>query len=93
MGFTAERVAERWKVSRADQDAFALDSQQKAVAAWKAGKFADEVVPIDVEQVSWEGSEKTVKTVRFDRDELPRPEGDWAVELELDGLLLLTRIR
>src|SRR5213076_476530 len=40
MGFTAERVADRWKISRADQDAWALGSQQKAAAAIGAGKFA-----------------------------------------------------
>ena len=48
MGFTAERVAERWKVSRADQDAWALGSQQKAAAAWQAGRFDDQIVPIPV---------------------------------------------
>jgi acetyl-CoA acyltransferase len=45
MGITAEKVAERWNVSRADQDAFALASHQKAIAAINAGEFADEIVP------------------------------------------------
>ena len=45
MGITAEKVAERWKVSRADQDAFALASHRKALAAIAAGEFADEIVP------------------------------------------------
>jgi acetyl-CoA acyltransferase len=46
MGITAENVAKRFGVSRADQDAFALRSQQKAAAAQKAGKFDDEIVPV-----------------------------------------------
>jgi acetyl-CoA acyltransferase len=45
MGITAEKVAEQWKVSREDQDAFALASHQKALAATAAGEFADEIVP------------------------------------------------
>ncbi|RTZ43250.1 acetyl-CoA C-acyltransferase [Candidimonas sp. SYP-B2681] len=48
MGLTAEQVATRWKVSREDQDAFALQSHQRAIAAQKAGEFADEILPIDV---------------------------------------------
>ncbi len=48
MGLTAEKVAERWKVSREDQDAFALASHQKALAAQQAGDFKDEISPIDV---------------------------------------------
>src|SRR3954467_4284163 len=52
MGFTAEGVAERWKITREDQDRWALGSQQKAVRAWSENRFADQVVPIPVEQVS-----------------------------------------
>ena len=48
MGLTAEKVATQWKVSREAQDAFALASHQKALAAQKAGEFADEITPIDV---------------------------------------------
>ncbi len=48
MGLTAEQVATRWKVSREDQDAFALRSHQRAIAAQKAGEFSDEMLPIDV---------------------------------------------
>ena len=48
MGETAENVAERWSVDRAAQDAFALASQQKAVAAIEAGRFDDQIVPITV---------------------------------------------
>ncbi len=48
MGLTAEQVALRWKVSREDQDAFALRSNQRAIAGQQAGEFADEILPIDV---------------------------------------------
>src|SRR3546814_15584468 len=45
---TAEQVATQWKVSREDQDAFALQSHQRALAAQQAGEFTDEILPIDV---------------------------------------------
>jgi 3-oxoadipyl-CoA thiolase len=50
MGETAERVAQKYEVSREDQDAFALRSHQRAVAAQKAGRLAEEIVPVDVPQ-------------------------------------------
>jgi acetyl-CoA acyltransferase len=68
MGITAENVAKRFNISRADQDAFALRSQQKAAAAQKAGAFADEIVP--VKATRYEGG-KHVDVV-FDRDEMVR---------------------
>ncbi|SCC92169.1 3-ketoacyl-CoA thiolase [Thiomonas sp. X19] len=48
MGLTAEKVAQQWKVSREQQDAFALQSHQRAMAAFAAGEFSDEIVPIDI---------------------------------------------
>lgn len=48
MGLTAERVARQWKVSREDQDAFALESHRRAVAAQDSGEFRDEILPIDI---------------------------------------------
>jgi len=48
MGLTAEQVAQQWKVSREDQDAFALQSHQRALAAQKAGEFTDEILPLDI---------------------------------------------
>ncbi len=48
MGLTAEKVAAQWKVSREAQDAFALASHQKALAAVAAGEFSDEITPVDV---------------------------------------------
>jgi 3-oxoadipyl-CoA thiolase len=65
MGETAENVAERWNVSRERQDAFALESQQRAVAAIEAGRFADQLVPVEVP-----GRKGEVTVV--DRDEHPR---------------------
>jgi acetyl-CoA C-acetyltransferase len=50
MGITAENVAKQYEISRADQDALALASQQKAVVAQDAGKFVDEIVPITIPQ-------------------------------------------
>jgi acetyl-CoA C-acetyltransferase len=65
MGLTAENVAEQFDVSREAQDDFAFASQQKAQAAMEAGKFKDEIVPVEVPQ--WDGS-----TVTFDTDEHPK---------------------
>jgi len=73
MGFTAERVAARWGITREAQDAFALASQQKAAAAQAAGRFREEIVPIEVERVRWHGAERTAELVTFDTDELVRP--------------------
>ena len=74
MGFTAERVADRWKVSRADQDAWALRSQLKAAEAMKNGSFDSQIVPVPVERVTWKGTEKQVQALEFAKDELVRAE-------------------
>src|SRR6185503_17140301 len=58
MGFTAERVADRWKVTREDQDRWALGSQQKAARALKENAFDGQIAPVPVEQVAWDGAEK-----------------------------------
>jgi 3-oxoadipyl-CoA thiolase len=50
MGETAENVAEQWKVSREDQDAFALRSHQRSVAAWSEGRYDSTVVPVEIPQ-------------------------------------------
>ncbi|WP_027881292.1 thiolase family protein [Meiothermus rufus] len=72
MGFTAERVAQRWGVSREDQDAWALRSHQKALEAQARGAFDGQIVPIPVKKVSWKGSKKSVEEWLFRKDELPR---------------------
>jgi acetyl-CoA acyltransferase len=74
MGFTAERVAERWKVTREDQDRWALESQQKAARAWTDKRFDGQVVPVPTEKVTWKGAKKEKCATTFERDELPRPE-------------------
>lgn len=61
MGVTAENVAEKYGVSREDQDAFALESQRKAAAAWEAGAFENEVVAVTVPPVN-KRAEATVVT-------------------------------
>ncbi len=69
MGLTAENLARQYEVTRAEQDAFALRSHRRAAAAQDAGKFDDEIVPLDVELTLGEGSSaKTYKTT-FDQDE------------------------
>jgi 3-oxoadipyl-CoA thiolase len=67
MGQTAENVAEQYGVSRADQDAFAVRSQQKAARARAAGRFAPEIAPLDIPQRKGEAK-------RVDTDEFIRPE-------------------
>ncbi len=64
MGTTAENVAQKWQITRAEQDAFAAASQQKAEAAQKAGRFKDEIAPVTI---------KTRKgDVVVDSDEYPK---------------------
>ena len=72
MGFTAERVATRWNITREMQDQYALGSQQKAAAAWSKNVFAGEIVPVKVQKVRWKGSKKNVEEMEFITDELVR---------------------
>ncbi len=66
MGITAENIAERWKISREEQDEFAAWSQQKAERAIKAGRFKDEIVPVQV------AGKKRGEVIEFQQDEYPR---------------------
>lgn len=73
MGVTAENVAEKYKISREEQDAFALRSHQRALPAVESGRFDDEIVPVDVELVEVDGNGKLSKRLfRVARDEGPR---------------------
>ncbi|HRK37030.1 MAG TPA: acetyl-CoA C-acyltransferase [Burkholderiaceae bacterium] len=76
MGLTAEKVAQQWKVSRADQDAFALQSHQRALAAQAKGEFADEICPVDVtdRSVNLDTAEVTTSTRTVSLDEGARPD-------------------
>lgn len=65
MGITAENIAERYKLTREEQDAFAAASQNKAEAAMASGRFKDEIVPVLIPQ-------KKGDALVFDRDEFPR---------------------
>jgi acetyl-CoA C-acetyltransferase len=67
MGVTAENVAERYEVTREDQDAFSLQSQRRAGAAMAAGWFKDEIVPVAIPQ-------RKGDPLVFDTEEHPRPE-------------------
>lgn len=64
MGITAENVAEKWGLTREELDRFAAESQQKACAAREAGRFQDEIVPVEIK--------KKKETIVFDTDEGPR---------------------
>ncbi|MBX3061884.1 MAG: acetyl-CoA C-acyltransferase [Anaerolineae bacterium] len=75
MGLTAENVAERWNVSREDQDRFAYESHLKAAAAQDKGLFKSEIVPVEIEDV-WVGDDGKPqrRTITFDVDEHLRRE-------------------
>nr|WP_245179579.1 acetyl-CoA C-acyltransferase [Cupriavidus sp. LEh25] len=85
MGLTAEKVAQQWKVSREDQDAFSLASHQKAIAAQQAGEFKDEITPIEIVErfPDLASGQVSVKTRTISLDEGPRP------ETSLEGLAKL----
>jgi 3-oxoadipyl-CoA thiolase len=74
MGETAENVAEKWKIGRQEQDAFAFDSQQKYARANATGRFNEEIVSISIS--------KGKEVIQFDKDEYPR-------ETSLEKLALL----
>ncbi|MFD2679591.1 acetyl-CoA C-acetyltransferase [Bacillus seohaeanensis] len=67
MGMTAENLCERYNITREEQDEFAADSQQKAVAAITEGRFKEEIVPVEVPQ-------RKGSPIVFDTDEFPRKE-------------------
>jgi acetyl-CoA acyltransferase len=85
MGLTAEKVATQWKVSREDQDAFALQSHQRAMQAQAAGEFSDEICPVDVVErtPNLETGEVVNKVRTVSLDEGPRP------DTSLEGLAKL----
>lgn len=73
MGLTAEAVAKQYGVSREDQDKFSLHSHEKAIAAIKAGRFKDDIVPINVKQIYLDENEKRQeRSYIVDTDEGPR---------------------
>lgn len=73
MGITAENVAEQYGITREDQDSFALQSQKRAVVAVEAGRFKEEIVPVEIPQ-------RRGEPLVFDTDEFPRK------DVSLEGL-------
>jgi acetyl-CoA acyltransferase len=88
MGLTAEKVARQWKVSRDAQDAFAVESHRRAVAAMKAGEFTAEITPVDVTEriVNLETAEVTATSRTVTLDEGARP------DTTLEGLAKLRTV-
>ena len=88
MGLTAEKVAQQWKVSREAQDAFALESHRRAIAAQQAGEFADEITPIEVTDrtANLETGEVIAGTRTVSLDEGARP------DTSLEGLAKLRTV-
>lgn len=74
MGLTAEQVALEFEVSRQAQDEFALRSHQKATVAMQNGVFRDEIVPLEIEEVTAGPNGPQRQTILFDTDEHVRPE-------------------
>ena len=76
MGLTAEKVAQQWQVRREAQDAFALESHRRAIAAQQAGEFADEITPIEVTDrtLNIATGEPVISTRTVSLDEGPRPD-------------------
>ncbi len=72
MGQTAENVANKYGISREEQDQFGYRSHMRAIAAQDAGKFKDEIVPLEFEQVVMDNGKPTTYTIVFDADEGPR---------------------
>ena len=88
MGLTAEKVAQQWKVSRDAQDAFAVESHRKAVAAMQAGEFAAEMTAMDITErsVDLDSAEVSTRTRTVNLDEGARP------DTSLEGLAKLKTV-
>lgn len=78
MGLTAERLARQYQITREDQDLFSLSSHQKAAAATKAGLFAEEIVPVTVDEDIWDGDRPVRRSQPMKSDEGIR--GDSSLE-------------
>ena len=75
MGLTAEAVAKQYQVNRDEQDEFAFKSHQKALAAQKSNRFADQIVPITIKQTYLDDQgKKQIKEYTVSKDEGPRPD-------------------
>jgi acetyl-CoA acyltransferase len=72
MGLTAENLATGFQINRSEQDAFALESHQRAIHAIEAGRFKDEIVALPVSEVVLQDGKRTVREFTFEIDEGPR---------------------
>jgi acetyl-CoA acyltransferase len=72
MGQTAENVVNKYGISRQEQDEFGYRSHMRAIAAQDAGRFKDEIVPLEIEQVVMDNGKPATRTIVFDADECPR---------------------
>jgi acetyl-CoA acyltransferase len=89
MGLTAENVAQQYDISRADQDAFALRSHQKALSAIQSGRFEAEIIPVSSHQTAYvEGQLQTIDQV-FAIDEGPRADSSLAALAKLPAVFRL----
>jgi len=79
MGLTAEAVANKYNVSREDQDQFAYDSHQKAIKAQQEDRFQDQIVPITIDETYVEDGKKKTRSYTVNKDEGPRK--DTSVEV------------
>ncbi len=83
MGLTAENVASKYGITREQSDLFSFNSHQKAMAAIAAGKFNSDIVPVEVEEVYFEGGKKKSRKTLVSQDEGPR------ADTTLEGLAKL----
>ena len=72
MGLTAENVAAKYGITREEADEFSVNSHKKAIAAIEAGKFAADIVPVEIEEVYFEGGKKKTRKFTVAQDEGPR---------------------
>ncbi|NNC94717.1 MAG: thiolase family protein [Chitinophagales bacterium] len=72
MGLTAEEIASKYKISREDQDEFSYQSHMKAIDAIENGRFKDEIVPVEIEEVYYDNGKRSNRTFTVDTDEGPR---------------------
>jgi len=80
MGITAEKVAERWKVSREAQDAFALQSHERAISAIKNGEFRDEITPYGIADHAPDLASREVRIAKRDATQDEGPRADTSLE-------------
>jgi acetyl-CoA acyltransferase len=80
MGITAENVAEKYKVNREDQDAFALRSHQRATDAMQSGRFDEELVSVSVREVYYDEESRSAMEITFEHEQDEGPRGDTSLE-------------